>query len=1111
MYAYPEIKTFGGLYLQQNSFNTPDGALEIANNVTIPSEDIIQKCRGYYEYYSDESDFSLNNLFLFRDFLFSISTDRIAYYTDDGYSPNFIGVQHILDEDTSAQIEVSEIDVSRSLQSNGNLYFTTDNGVFKLASETSKVYQSGSPQGLDISASLAIGYSADFLKPGKTLGYRVLFGYTDENDNLILGPPSSIVSVTNPLVESVNCTTPGGNPTVFTVTSPAHGLVTGMYLLMILPDPTPMGSTLTSAASGQYQITVTGTDTFTYQNDTMNAAQSGPINYGYNMPIRLEFTVPSEISINLSWFYQLYRTGELTNAIRSDFRLVVEAQLTSQEISDRIIFVSDDNPNSFLGAYLYTNENSREGELQANYRPPRCIDLCLFNNYSIYANCITRHILELGVVNTTNIASNYLYLSITSVPYYFDIRIVRSRRYLGRHGVGNQTNRGICSDSGGDLLVTYTDAGLVSSATSGMWSVYISNASGGVLSQGTYYAYYISADSWKLCTSVANWISGTFVPIGTISSLYFEFVNSGTTPENTQSFTRTDGIVTFSTNSMSFSYQMSVFITNSTGAPGTAIVSGIYLVTTFTGSTFSFYDGLSDVGAGNTASYNSFDPIFKVNQSSGTLTPGAANAEAAQGIVKAINRDPQSLIYAQYASSFNESPGHMVFQSKGFGPPIYAFETSTLAGQGFFPVLPIDNTNPVFSTDQELPNGFYSSKFNEPEAVPLVNFFPIGSKSAQILRIHTLKYSMIVIKEDGVWRVTGDNPSNFTITLVDETVKCLAPSSSKVINNQVIMLSNQGICLITESSVTIISRKIEDVIQPLLTQGLLSENTSAVSYEIDRQYLITTELPGLENEKKVYSYNILTDGWTTTDFIFKQSIVGPGNVIYYIDFENNIKKERKNNTKIDYCSQNHDIMCNLVSFDKLSAKITSTEYSPKYGDVIVGSYNIMNIIIESFQTAGGEYTVTFLNLCNLDNETDYILYESYESIIKFSPYSGGLVGRSKQFSQMQVHFRDYCVEKMNISFSGDTFGGSKPTDWTSKILLQGWGSFPWGIGNWGQSQTIYFKSGTTSSPICRIYIPRYQQRGTFIQPILSNSIGGDRLNIQSLSFNVRTYGARVTK
>lgn len=1098
MYSYPEIKSFSGLYLQQNSFNLPDGAMEEANNAYIPRDDLIQKCRGFYDYYTETGSDELNNLFLFDSSLFSISTSQLSYYTDSGSEPNLIGTKNVVPTDPSASISVTE--TSRSVQSNGNLYFTTDEGVLKLASKTSTVLQSGAPQGLDISTTFVIGTNSTFIDAGNTVGYRVLFGYTDENDNLILGAPSGIATVTNTHVLNLSATGTAGTPSTITVTSPSHGLTTGMYILVDLPT----GSTLNTDVTGSYSITVIDANTFSYSIST-GPAQTGLLNYAYAMPIRLEFTVPSQISSNIQWFYQLYRSSQNPGFIRSDFQLVEQANLTSAQISSRVVFFVDDTPDNFLGEYLYTNENSREGELQANYRPPLCTDVCLFNNYTIYADCTTRHMLRLAVSKTDNLALSFLYLSITSIPYYFDVNITRSRRYYGRNGAGNQTLYATCSSSGGDLLVSYTGAGLLDSATSGMWSVYISNASGGVLTEGIYYAYYISADTWKLCTTVDNWVNGVFVPIGTITSLYFEFVNSGLAELTLQSWSRTNGIVTFSTNTYSFSYEMSVLIYGSTGG-GAAIANGIYKISSFTGSTFSFTDGGIDAAPGNTATYNSFDPIFIVS------TSGSSSIrvrDTAQGIVKAVNRDTDSLIYSQYVSSFNSFPGQMIFQSKGFGPPIYAFESSSLGGQDFFPVLSINDVNAVFSADQELPNGFYTSKLNEPEAVPLVNFFTVGSKSARVLRVHTLKYSIIVIKEDGVWRVTGDNPRNFAVTIIDSTVICLAPSSSKVINNQVIMLSNQGVCLITDTSAAIISRKIDDVIQPILTEPTLPDYTSAITYEIERQYLISTVLPDGET-RKVYAYNIFTDGWTTTDFTFRQGIIGPNNIMYYIDFDNSIKKERKNNTKIDFCSQNHDIICNLVEPDLMSAFISSLLYSPKKGDVIV-SGEVINIIIRSVEISGGNYNVFFLNSCNLLDSTAYILYESYKSTIKFAPYSGGLVGRSKQFSQMQLHFKDNSVNILSIYFSGDTFGGSLETEWRSLLYPNSWGSFPWGFSYWGQEETVNFSTTTTPAPICRTYIPRFQQRGTFIQPIIENDIGGDRLNIQSLSFCVRIYGERTTK
>ena len=89
-YSYPEIRTLKGLHLQQNSFDVPDGALEIAKNVVIDRDGIISKRRGFYRYFVPGSG-TLNALFTFGGKLLAAYLDKIRYYDDTGTVPNKTG------------------------------------------------------------------------------------------------------------------------------------------------------------------------------------------------------------------------------------------------------------------------------------------------------------------------------------------------------------------------------------------------------------------------------------------------------------------------------------------------------------------------------------------------------------------------------------------------------------------------------------------------------------------------------------------------------------------------------------------------------------------------------------------------------------------------------------------------------------------------------------------------------------------------------------------------------------------------------------------------------------------------------------------------------------
>ena len=79
-------------------------------------------------------------------------------------------------------------------------------------------------------------------------------------------------------------------------------------------------------------------------------------------------------------------------------------------------------------------------------------------------------------------------------------------------------------------------------------------------------------------------------------------------------------------------------------------------------------------------------------------------------------------------------------------------------------------------------NRVYYSKFNQPEAVPIINYFDLGASDKKIIRILPLRDSLFVFKEDGLFRISGET-APFQSELFDNSFILLAPDSLDVCNN----------------------------------------------------------------------------------------------------------------------------------------------------------------------------------------------------------------------------------------------------------------------------------------------------------------------------------------
>lgn len=1009
-YQYIEIKQFLGLFAQANSFNLPQGAMEIAENIVINDDNVISKMRGFYRYYTPSVG-TLNNLFLYQGKLIGVFNSKAAYFTDTGSSPNFTGTENAL---SGATVLLTSPRKARGLEQNGNLYFTSDNGMMKLDAYNGTLFGAGAPPGLDIRGNFVSSNGP--IEAETQYAIRVVFGRVDANNNTILGAPSDILTLTNQKTVGASYTSSGAGPYTVTVTSVDHNLSSGMSVVM--------SGASDADANGTFTITVVDADTFTYSTTNNPGAGPASIDWAATRAGIYTFSIPSDItSTTQSWFYQIYRTsqsGSSTISPSADFRLIDQVLLSSAEISAKFVTYIDEVDEILVefAPELYTNPNSREGEDQANVRPPLCEDVTLFNNYAFYGNCETRQYLNLDVVDLDALAA----------ADYIEIKVdATTRRYVAKTGVGNRTVKSeSITNAAGDLQIDYTAHGLSNGDT-----VYISTVTGGSLTAGTYYVVASAANSFEI--SLTN--GGASVAYSAVTSLYFEGVTNGTYP------------------------------------------------------------------------------IFQLDKSSSTVSAQLRNT--GQGIVKAVNRDSSSLVFGNYVSGITDTPGKMRFSAKGFTGVIYARANTSTAGGGFYPILPdsFASGTQVYSTNTSEQNAVYISKIGEPEAVPLVNKLPVGSRNKAIKRIVGLRNAVIVLKEDGVFKITGDSPVNFTVTQLDGTVSVIASDSAAALNNQVYFLAIDGICVATDSTVEIVSRRIENRIENIVGFSDIDTITSAVAYDSDRTYRICTALPNDDSRVITYFHNALNDTWTESDQLFVGGVVGPNNTMYYISTDNRILKERKNGTRIDFGGQNYATTVVSVASDGLSAVITSSAVAPDEGFFVV-----KNDVISRFKSvtniSGSNYTVEFYRETNLVAADTPTMYARIVSEIKMAPFHAGIMERGKQFSQLQLHTRTPSITRLSITFTGQTFGGSEDTDWISTNIAAasgGWGFEPWGFFPWGLADGIDIQYLTQPSIVVRLYVPLFQQRSTFIQPYLIHRQGGESLDIQAMSWALRAYAERVTK
>jgi len=449
-----------GLRTFLNELSAGDGALKIAENVNIDEKGVITQRRGLADYGSSLplGNDRIKQVFEYKNSLLRHFNSTLQFDNGSGTFSNFSGSYSELE--AGLRIKYQE--------ANGNLYFTTDKGIKKISATSASqfttaanyILDSGVPKATDLEAVIYPDASG-FLPEQSKVAYRILFGYKDNNTNLLYGYPSSRYVLTNTsntfftyekstvtvsayatitasqyfIVNSINSqfvvwfnvsgtdTAPVDANTIgkTAIEVKINGLTSNNQVAAKIADSILNATTEFDLSVLSNVVTITmkeGGDTTnisgTVTGVTLATSLNGAVAEGQPANAEITFTIPAGITTN--FFYQIYRTqiispvdGQILSDIDpgDEMRLVFEEAVTSTDVSLGYITVVDDTPETFRnnGQDLYTNPVSQEGILQANDTPPIAKDIELFGSSVFYANTKSRHRLQISLLGISNFVS----------------------------------------------------------------------------------------------------------------------------------------------------------------------------------------------------------------------------------------------------------------------------------------------------------------------------------------------------------------------------------------------------------------------------------------------------------------------------------------------------------------------------------------------------------------------------------------------------------------------------------------------------------------------------------------------------------------------------------
>ncbi len=710
--------------------------------------------------------------------------------------------------------------------------------------------------------------------------------------------------------------------------------------------------------------------------------------------VDLNFTIPQDITT--AHFYQVYRTKTKTSQSVSvlqdtdpgdEMGLVYEANPTVQDIINGYIDITDITPDGFIGANLYTNENSGEGILQSNEVPPLAQDITFFKNSVFYANTKTKQRLSLSLLSVPNdavtqittincvakaqlIDGDYFTISdalnVSNYDVWFNVSGTATPPGLpGRIELEADVS-GVTTDSDvADIVAQTLNTSINFSATNLLGVVTCANNKRGastpaasfvadvgftissVTGSGNDSTFIISgSNTYRFVSPTSEATLLAFVPAANLNNGEYFTLNSGgdinqyyfwvdkggaidpALPNKTGIRLELTGIETDSQvadKALALINTLNDFISSVVSNVVTVVnaISGECTHSTATVADPNFIVKLQVIGEGE-------DIVNKLVPLSNLSTVGQRVDAVARSLIRIINRQSSESVYGFYLSGPDDVPGKILLEARTLSTPQFTvISNNSFTGGLFSPNITTIQT----SNNEVSPNRMYYSKVQQPEAVPILNYVDIGTKDSPIRRVIHLRDSLFVLKDEGIYRIVADVVPNITVSLFDNSLRIIASDSAAVINNQIYMLSTQGVVRVGDTGVGIVSRPIEDSIIKASTVTNTSTATFGVGYQIDRAYLLF--VPTLNSDVQAtqcFRFNVLTNTWSRFPIGKTCGVVNDGDNKLYLGASdtNYIEKERKDHNRYDHADRDYSITLSVGSISN------NTVHFPTLVNVAVG-------------------------------------------------------------------------------------------------------------------------------------------------------------------------------
>lgn len=1092
---------FSGLADYPNSLSeVPAGALQLARNVVIDRPSVISPRRGQRVY----SAFSGTNI-LTR--LFQVASKQFGFFTFDG-APTSEGTIIRVDAGASEPSAANGTyrqppgNAMHGTETNNNLFLSTLDGIQKLmpaftGGSTGKIVPAGMPYGLDVKAALASpGSALGFLAGGSATAYRVLFGSTDQAGNLVLGAPSPSVTLANPVLTGLvlNNGGSGGAGELLTATLSFTPALTGQFDAKAV-----QGSVIRDCTV----VTTSGSTTALvgFPSIADGLYYFGPVGTSFSLVV--PFTIQSVVGSTVltvagvdartlgtgSVIYQAYNAAAPTDISSAAQQSTISAATATTITAASGVWLAGSG--AMLGSAVISTAQTNVVGYGGTVTPQVNDEIELPGSGGGTG--------QVAAVNTG--AQTVTFLA-------FPTGLQFSSTGFGTAGVASanlaRPQNATVTFSVPAEVQAYATAGLATFYQlyrSYVQALPLADGSFGTPTDNMQLAYQATLDGTAVQISVAD-----IAPDATLGTDLY------TSP-------RQDGILAAKypppVASDMCLYQGSMLYGNAfIPASFSTQLIGVSSTTSSSLAALQPGDVITVNGTAFTARASSPGTHeFLISTGSGSVTTDINTTVA--NLSRVVN---QARVAPTSAGSTLEQITLLSTAAQDTMGGTFTVQTSRGLGTFTLAYTPVGGHPSPFSvalpgtySPTELQNNLFYTPPGEPEAVPLTNSLQVGQANTGILRVLALTDGAIVFKPEGIYQLTGTNPTQFVISLLNTTAQLLANESAVSLQSSVMAFTNQGVVTVSQGGVQITSMAINDTLRALTALPTFASTAFGVAHEAERRYMLwTPTLPDDALPTQAFTYNILTNAWTVWPIPRVCGLVNRADQLLYtgavatMSTDNpGVYVETAPGAAYGYgddASVGDVLVIDAVTLDFIPTALSST--------AIVAAFTpgcaIVTPVGTLYPTAAANFServrLTVPSTLGLNNSDPATYYQAYSCQFAPVPIVGDDAGNVKQFQEFEFAFvntncpnitatcaTDFNTDyrQLNLAIVGlgglDSGYGSGP-----------WGSFPWGVG--APSIPLYTRN-------VRQLVAKGATRGHyFLVSVLAN-VAANTFNVQGMTLS----------